>query len=157
MLHLFNLPHYFLEYHLTIIGDAICFSLDNLVNISNIVKLVKFQFCLEKVLENQQDNCEVEVDVGESVEKTMEVVCQLVNTSIHSLIMAKIDRIYLFVGIFNSVLNPFIYAFWNPEFKAELEGMVRDLKNCFGFGQVNTGNGDLEEGPPGVNIDVYRI
>ena len=128
-----------------------------MVNISNVVKLVKFQFCLEKVLENQQDNCEVEFDVEESTEKTMEVVCQLVNTSIHSLIMAKIDRIYLFVGIFNSVLNPFIYAFWNPEFKAELEGLVRDLKACFGFGQENTGNRALGEGPPGINADAFHV
>ena len=118
---------------------------------------MKFQFCLEKVLENQQDNCEVEFDVEESVEKTMEIVCQLVNTSIHSLIMAKIDRIYLFVGNFNSVLNPFIYAFWNPEFKAELEGLVRDLKACFGFGQVNTGNRALGEGPPGINADAFHV
>ena len=118
---------------------------------------MKFQFCLEKVLENQQDNCEVEFDVEESTEKTMEVVCQLVNTSIHSLIMAKIDRIYLFVGIFNSVLNPFIYAFWNPEFKAELEGLVRDLKACFGFGQENTGNRALGEGPPGINADAFHV
>ena len=64
-------------------------------------------------------------DVGESFEKTMEEVCQLINASMHSLLVAKIDRIYLFIGIFNSVLNPFIYAFFFLFFKTQLLGLIR--------------------------------
>ena len=75
-------------------------------------------------MENKQTECEVEFDVGDSFEKTLEEVCQLINASMHSLLVAKIDRIYLFIGIFNSVLNPFIYAFWNPEFKTQLLELI---------------------------------
>ena len=79
-------------------------------------------------MEDQQLDCEVKFDVGDSFEKIRTELCQLINASLHSLLLAKIDRVYLFIGIFNSVLNPFIYAFWNPEFKAQLLEFFRGNK-----------------------------
>ena len=100
----------------------------NLANISHYVKLTRFQYCLEEVLENDLTECEVEFDILEDEEKAKKILCQLINSSLHALLIAKIDRIYLFIGIFNSVLNPFIYAFWNPVFYSELKNLVFSIK-----------------------------
>jgi len=96
------------------------YSVANLANISHSVRLTWFQYCLEEVLENDLTQCEVEFEILEDEEKTEKILCQLINVSLHALLIAKIDRIYLFIGIFNSVLNPFIYAFWNHVFYSEL-------------------------------------
>ena len=102
-------------------------------------------------MEDKQSECEVEFDVGDSLEHTRRELCQLINASLHSLLVAKIDRIYLFIGIFNSVLNPFIYAFWNPEFKDQLLELIRSAKDasCF-FGS----HSDKDDAFPPVIADL---
>ena len=104
------------------------YSVANLANISHSVRLTWFQYCLEEVLENDLTQCEVEFDILEDEEKTEKILCQLINVSLRALLIAKIDRIYLFIGIFNSVLNPFIYAFWNPVFYSELKNLALSIR-----------------------------
>ena len=107
-----------------------------MINITHSVKLTHFQYCLEEVLENELDQCEVMFDIQEDEEETLKMICHLVNVSLHSLQIAKIDRIYLFIGIFNSVLNPFIYAFWNPEFYLQLKILVLSARTYL-YGNEN--------------------